>query len=222
MSQKQQHILIVDDDPVILKSLKDLLATRGYAADIAIGGKEAILRLDQSIYDVVLLDLYMPYVSGHDVMIHIKDKQIDTAVIIVSGETSFESAREAVSKGAYDFLRKPYAADELVLTLSNALKEKKLEKQNKLMQQQLRESERLHRYLVDTSPDIIYMLDPEGYFTFINERVESLLGFEKAGLIGKHYSILVHHDDLEQAKYIFNERRIGKRATRNVDRKSVV
>lgn len=217
MSQKQQKILIVDDDPVILKSLKDLLAARGYAADTAIGGKEAILKLDQNIFDVVLLDLYMPYVSGHDVMAHIKAQKIDTAVIIVSGETSFESAREAVSKGAYDFLRKPYAADELILTLCNALKEKKLEKQNKLMQQQLRESERLHRYLVDTSPDIIYILDPEGHFTFINERVESLLGFEKNALVGKHYSLLVHHDDLEQARYVFNERRIGKRASRNIE-----
>jgi diguanylate cyclase (GGDEF)-like protein/PAS domain S-box-containing protein len=217
MSQKQQQILIVDDDPVILKSLKDLLAVRGYPTDTAVGGKEAIIQLDQKPYDVILLDLHMPYVTGHDVMAHIKNNRIDTSVIIVSGETSFESARDAVSKGAYDFLRKPYAADELVITLSNALKEKRLEKQNKLMQMQLRESERLHRYLVDTSPDIIYILDPEGNFTFINERVESLLGFAKNELVGKHYSLLVHHDDLEQAKYVFNERRIGKRASRNVE-----
>lgn len=217
MSQNQQQILIVDDDPVILKSLKDLLAVRGYPADTAVGGKEAIIQLDQKAYDVILLDLHMPYVTGHDVMTHIKNNRIDTSVIIVSGETSFESARDAVSKGAYDFLRKPYAADELIITLSNALKEKRLQKQNRLMQMQLRESERLHRYLVDTSPDIIYILDPEGNFTFINERVESLLGFAKNELIGKHYSLLVHHDDLEQAKYVFNERRIGKRASRNVE-----
>jgi diguanylate cyclase (GGDEF)-like protein/PAS domain S-box-containing protein len=217
MSQIQQRILIVDDDPVILKSLKDLLAVRGYLAETAVGGKEAILQLDQNHYDVVLLDLQMPYVSGHDVMTHIKTMRIDTSVIIVSGETSFESARDAVTKGAYDFLRKPYAADELVITLANALKEKRLQKQNQLMQMQLRESERLHRYLVDTSPDIIYILDPEGHFTFINERVESLLGFAKNELVGKHYTLLVHHDDLEQAKYVFNERRIGKRASRNVE-----
>ncbi len=217
MSQIQQRVLIVDDDPVILKSLKDLLAVRGYLAETAVGGKEAILQLDQNHYDVVLLDLQMPYVSGHDVMTHIKTMHIDTSVIIVSGETSFESARDAVTKGAYDFLRKPYAADELVITLANALKEKRLQKQNQLMQMQLRESERLHRYLVDTSPDIIYILDPEGHFTFINERVESLLGFAKNELVGKHYALLVHHDDLEQAKYVFNERRIGKRASRNVE-----
>ena len=217
MSSSDQKILLVDDDPVVLRSLKDLLATRGYKSDSAIGGQEAICRLDSNEYDLVLLDLHMPYVNGHDVMTHIKDNKLDTSVIVVSGETSFEAARDACAKGAYDFLRKPYATEELIITIHNALKEKRLEKNNKKMNAQLRESERLHRYLVNTSPDIIYILDKDGHFTFINERIETLLGFEKTELIGKHYSILVHHDDLEAAKYVFNERRIGKRASTNVE-----
>jgi diguanylate cyclase (GGDEF)-like protein/PAS domain S-box-containing protein len=217
MSSKEQNILIVDDDPIVLKSLKDLLAVRGYTTDIAIGGKEAICQLDLKEYDLVLLDLHMPYVSGHDVMNHIRKHKQSPAVIIVSGETSFEAARKACSQGAYDFLRKPYATEELIITINNALKEKRLEKQNKHMQQQLKESERLHRYLVNTSPDIIYILDPKGHFTFINERIESLLGFDKEELIGKHYSILVHNEDMDQAKYVFNERRVGARASTNIE-----
>lgn len=217
MSSSDQKILLVDDDPVVLRSLKDLLATRGYSTDSAIGGQEAICRLDTNEYDLVLLDLHMPYVNGHDVMAHIKHNKLDTSVIVVSGETSFEAARDACSKGAYDFLRKPYATDELIITIHNALKEKQLEKNNKLMNAQLKESERLHRYLVNTSPDIIYILDKDGHFTFINERIETLLGFDKTELIGKHYSLLVHHDDLEAARYVFNERRIGKRASTNVE-----
>jgi diguanylate cyclase (GGDEF)-like protein/PAS domain S-box-containing protein len=217
MSSNEQKILIVDDDPVVLKSLRDLLATRGIKADTAIGGREAIACLDQNDYDLVLLDLQMPYVNGHDVMRHIQQQQINTSVIIVSGETSFEAARDACSQGAYDFLRKPYATDELMITVNNALNEKRLEKNNTLMQRQLRESERLHRYLVNTSPDIIYILDKDGHFTFINERIESLLGYETRELIGKHYSILVHQNDLETARYVFNERRVGDRASRNVE-----
>ena len=68
MSINEQKILVVDDDPVVLKSLKDLLAIRGFNPDAAIGGQEAICQLDQNDYDLVLLDLHMPYVSGHDVM----------------------------------------------------------------------------------------------------------------------------------------------------------
>ena len=217
MSINEQKILIVDDDPIVLKSLKDLLAIRGFSPNIAIGGQEAICQLDQNDYDLVLLDLHMPYVSGHDVMQHIRSNNINTSVIIVSGETSFEAAKNACSQGAYDFLRKPYATDELIITISNALKEKQLQKQNNFIQKQLSESERLHRYIVNTSPDIIYILDQDGHFTFINERIESLLGFSKEEIVGKHYSFLVHHDDMEQAKYVFNERRIGTRAAKNIE-----
>ena len=217
MSINEQKILIVDDDPVVLKSLQDLLTVRGYNTNTAIGGQEAICQLDQNTFDLVLLDLHMPYVNGHDVMAHIRTQEINTSVIVVSGETSFEAAKNACTQGAYDFLRKPYATDELIITINNALKEKRLHKQNSFMQQQLAESERLHRYIVNTSPDIIYILDQEGHFTFINERIESLLGFSKEELIGKHYSFLVHHDDMEQAKYVFNERRIGNRASKNIE-----
>ena len=217
MSSNEQNILIVDDDPVVLKSLRDLLAIRGLVADTAIGGREAIACLDQKEYDLVLLDLQMPYVNGHDVMRHIKQQNMNTSIIVVSGETSFEAARDACTQGAYDFLRKPYATDELMITVNNALNEKKLEKHNKLIQSQLRESERLHRYLVNTSPDIIYILDQEGHFTFINERIETLLGYDHKELIGKHYSILVHQKDIEVARYVFNERRVGDRASRNVE-----
>jgi diguanylate cyclase (GGDEF)-like protein/PAS domain S-box-containing protein len=217
MSSNEQNILIVDDDPVVLKSLKDLLAIRGIVADTAIGGREAIVCLDQKEYDLVLLDLQMPYVNGHDVMRHIKQQNMNTSIIVVSGETSFEAARDACTQGAYDFLRKPYATDELMITVNNALNEKKLEKHNKLIQSQLRESERLHRYLVNTSPDIIYILDQDGHFTFINERVETLLGYDQKELVGKHYSILVHQKDIEVARYVFNERRVGDRASRNVE-----
>jgi len=217
MSLNDQKILIVDDDPVVLKSLQDLLSFRGFSPDVAIGGQEAIVFLDQNSYDLVLLDLHMPYVSGHDVMAHIRNNNINTSVIIVSGETSFEAAKNACSQGAYDFLRKPYATDELIITINNALKEKRLQKQNTFMQKQLSESERLHRYIVNTSPDIIYILDQDGHFTFINERIETLLGFSKEEIVGKHYSFLVHQDDIEQAKYVFNERRIGNRAAKNIE-----
>jgi diguanylate cyclase (GGDEF)-like protein/PAS domain S-box-containing protein len=136
---------------------------------------------------------------------------------VVSGETSFEAARDACSQGAYSFLCKPYATDELILTINNALNEIQLEKKNNLMQQQLRESERLHRYLVNTSPDIIYILDQDGHFTFINDRIGTLLGYDSGELIGKHYSALVHHRDIDDARYVFNERRVGDRASRNVE-----
>lgn len=217
MTKNKQHILLVDDDHNLLLSLKKLLSLKGYESDTALGGEDAICQLNKKEYDLVLLDLHMPDVNGYDVMQHIKSDINKPAIVIISGETSFEAARKACSGGSYAFLSKPYNTDELFSTVKNALKEKQLKKQNLFMQKQLQESERLHRYLVNTSPDIIYILDPKGNFTFINQRIESLLGFDAKELIGKHYSILVHKEDIEQAKYIFNERRVGERASSNIE-----
>lgn len=85
------------------------------------------------------------------------------------------------------------------------------------MEQRLQESEERHRFIVNNSPDLIYMLDRNGCFNFINDRIESLLGYQKAELVGKHYAELVYEEDLEEAKNLFNERRTGGRATHNVE-----
>jgi PAS domain S-box-containing protein len=81
----------------------------------------------------------------------------------------------------------------------------------------LEHSERLHRFLVEQSPDIIYTLDKNGVFIFVNGRVQALLGYSREELLGKHYSLIVHPDDQEHARFAFNERRIGDRASTNVE-----
>jgi diguanylate cyclase (GGDEF)-like protein/PAS domain S-box-containing protein len=81
----------------------------------------------------------------------------------------------------------------------------------------LEESEKLHRYIVNNSPDIVYVLDNKGCFTFINDRIEVLLGYKREDLIGKHYTVLVHEEDLPEANYVFHERRTGARATKDVE-----
>lgn len=216
-SSIKQNILIVDDDPVLLKSLHDLLSIKGYSPHTASGGQEAKNKLKENYYDLILLDLNMPHVNGYDLLKYIRKNKINSLVIIISGESSFESAKNVCSLGVYDYLCKPYAIDELIITINNALKEKFLQKQHDLIQEKLYKSEQLYRYMVDTSPDIIYMLDQNGNFTFVNERTESLLGFSKEEILGRNYSFLLHPDDLQRAQYAVNERRVSARATKNVE-----
>jgi len=85
------------------------------------------------------------------------------------------------------------------------------------MNLQLLESERWYRYMVNSSPDIVYMLDANGRFTFLNDRVEPLFGYRKESLIGQHYSALIYLEDLESARYTMNEKRVGDRASRNME-----
>ena len=97
-------------------------------------------------------------------------------------------------------MRKPYSREELLKTIDNALKQRNLEAENRRIAWQLESSEKTYRYLVDNSP-IIYTLDNDGYFTFVSDRARRLLGYTSEELIGRHYSDLVHEDDVEQARF---------------------
>ena len=85
------------------------------------------------------------------------------------------------------------------------------------MHARILESEKLHRYLVNSSPDLIYILDAEGRITFLNDRVEEILGFHKDELLGQHFSVLVYPEDLPLVRHAITERRTGERASRNVE-----
>lgn len=212
-------ILIVDDEPGQLDSLSELMNLSGYEVDTASCGHEAIDLLNRRTYDSVLLDLNMPNGSGDDVIDHVIESGIDVKVIVVSGNSDFESARNALRKGAYDFLKKPYVPDELLATVKNAADSRKLELANLDIQQKLEVSEHLHRFIVDHSPDIVFMLDQDGNFTFLNDTVYQTLGYEKKELIGQHYSKLVPGPSKELAGYVFAERRTGNRKSHNVELK---
>jgi diguanylate cyclase (GGDEF)-like protein/PAS domain S-box-containing protein len=211
------RILLVDDEPRLLSSLHELLRERDYHLVTATCGSEALDHLTRMKFDLVLLDLRLPDMSGHQIMDFINEKGIDADVIVMSGDVGIEAAIGALKRGAYDYLRKPYSREELLKTVGNALQQRRLELANQRIASQLENSEKLYRYLVDSSPDIIYTLNHEGRFTFVNDRAYQLLGFARDDLIGKHYSILVHDEDLERARYVFNERRVDERASRNVE-----
>ena len=215
--QRSGSILVVDDKPELLNSLHQLVQLHGYDADKALGGEAALQALAAKTYDVVLLDLIMPGVSGHDVLEYADKSDLSCKIIVVSGDSSFSGVKHALHCGAFDFVKKPYEAGELISTMETALRQSRLESDNQVMEEKLKESEELHRFIVNNSPDLVYMLDRNGCFTFLNDRLDSLLGFTKEELLGKHYSELVDEDHLEVARNVFNERRTGERAARNAE-----
>jgi diguanylate cyclase (GGDEF)-like protein/PAS domain S-box-containing protein len=216
-TEKIPLLLLIDDEPRLLSSLCELLRDSNYQLVTATCGSEAIGKLTEFRFDLVLLDLRLPDISGHEIMDFMNAQGMDSSVIVLSGDTDIDSAIGALKRGAYGYLRKPYPREELLKAVDNALQKRKLESENRNISWRLECSEKLYRYLVDSSPDIIYTLDPEGRFTFVNDRVHQLLGFRRDELIGKHYSVLVHEEDLERAQYVFVERRGGDRASRNVE-----
>ena len=209
--------LLVDDEPLMLSSLAALLEGRNFDLTTANSGSDAIQLLRRNVFDLVILDLQMPDVGGHAIMDFMKTQRCEASIIVTSGARSIDAAIGALKRGAYDYLRKPYTREELEKTIDNILQNRALQAENRRIATVLDRSEKMYRFLVDRSPDIIYTLDAEGCLTFINDRVEQVLGFVRRDLIGQHYSVLVHDDDLEHANYVFNERRNNRRLSRNVE-----
>lgn len=211
------QLLLVDDEPLLLSSLLRLLDQRGFELATAGDGTQAIALLASKPFDLVILDLRLPDMSGHAVMEYINQRQLDTDVIITSGDSGIDAAIGALKRGAYDYLRKPYPREELLKAVQNALKQRQLLAQNKLISQRLEGSERIYRYLVNSSPDIIFTLDPDGLFTFVNDRLQTLLGFDRQELLGRHYSALIHAPDLQRADYVFGAEPQPKRWSRQAE-----
>ena len=206
-------ILIVDDDPRMCESLTALLSNQHYVLKSCNSGSKAKEYLSNDYFDLVLLDIFIPDMNGYQIIDYINEKNYDTLVIVISGHTSIESAIKFIKKGAYDCIRKPFEPEKLLITIKNGLDHKRLKSENEIISEKLIRTENRYRYLVQNSPDIIYMLDSQGNFQFISDAVERLLGFPTDQLIGKHYTTITHKDDFEKAKWTFNERRTGDRAT---------
>lgn len=210
-------ILVVDDEVRMRESVRDLLEAYGHASIAAADGHIALDLLRKLPIELILLDLNMPEISGLEFLELVKDEFPEVDVVIVSGEATFDNATEALRQGVSDFLRKPYSPVELLGIIENVQKKRVLERNFKQIHQKLEASEYRYRFIVDNSPDIIYMLDEAGYFCFVNDRISQLLDYAQDDLIGHHYSEVVHEEDMEKAKYAFAERRTGDRASRNVE-----
>lgn len=193
--RERQRILVADDNPRLLKGLSDLLGDHGYHVSMAPDGNEACRLLQQHSFTLAFLDLNMPGRDGFQVMEEACRLQPRCALVVVSGETSFLSVSRALRRGASDYIRKPFDPEEVLATLENVLGRQSLLQAHEDVQQRLEKSETLHRYIVNNSPDIVFMLDDQGRFCFLNRKVSNLLGYQPSDLIGQHFRLLLHEED---------------------------
>lgn len=127
MTFSQHKILIVDDDHEIMWYLGKLMEKFGYSYEVASCGNEAIIATEKNNFDVIILDINMPDISGVEVMKKLKEKNVSTVVIILSAYENVSYAVETTKLGAYDYLVKPIDEEKLRITLQNAIKTKELE-----------------------------------------------------------------------------------------------
>ena len=144
-------ILIVDDDPQMCTSIEQLLRAYGYQPKVSYSGPAAMEWISENNIDIVLLDILMPEIDGFQVFDNINQVSPDTLVIMMTGMTSFETAVEALRRGAHNYLRKPFAPEELLTTIGNAADIVRLKNIRKQTEEALRQGEKRFRELVENS-----------------------------------------------------------------------
>jgi len=116
------RVLIIDDDPLVRAGCRNVLERRGFACTDAENGARALECVRRASFDAALLDLKMPGLSGMETLKKLRDESPNTAVIIISGYASIDSAVEAVKAGAFDYLPKPFNPDVLTERVRRAVR----------------------------------------------------------------------------------------------------
>lgn len=147
-----EKILVIDDDAEVLEVISDILVQAGYEVDQAKDGREAIQRVENDFYDLVVTDLNLPQVDGMKVLEYVIDQSPGTMCIIITGYGTIKSSVEAIKKGAFDYISKPIKSDEILLVVEKAVKFRQLERENTLLKQQLRKKYQFENFVGDSQP----------------------------------------------------------------------
>jgi two-component system, NtrC family, nitrogen regulation response regulator NtrX len=146
-------ILIIEDDNKIRAILKEILTDKMHSVDEAADGVEGYKKLEQGIYDLCICDIKMPKMDGLEVLDKAKEEGIATNFVIISAHGNIDVAVEAVKKGAFDFLQKPFDLGRLEITLRNALDKTTLIKETKTLRKKVS-----RKYeMVGNSPAVLEM-----------------------------------------------------------------
>ncbi len=133
-----KKILIVDDEESMRHMLSLILKGEGYEARAVGLGREALDLADSQTFDFILLDVVMPEMDGLELLRALKEKGLGSTVIMMSGYASLDMAVEAMKRGAYDYVSKPFKPDEILLTLRKAEERENLRRENIRLRQEVR------------------------------------------------------------------------------------
>lgn len=120
MNEDSLSILVLDDEPIVGKRLRAALEKNNYAVEVFEDSRAALRRLDEKEFDIIVTDVRMEEVDGIQVLEHVLERSARTRVIVITGYATVEVAREALAKGAFDFIAKPFKPDDLRQVIKKA------------------------------------------------------------------------------------------------------
>ncbi len=143
MNHLSAQILVIDDDKALREACYQILARQGFQVEVAASARQGLALLERVSFDVILLDLVMPDIDGLEALKKIKAMDTDSEVIIISGYGTIPSAVESIKSGAFHFLSKPFAPDDLRHLVARALEKRRLNLENIYLRQELKSKDGL-------------------------------------------------------------------------------
>ncbi len=190
---QEYHILVVDDERDIRDGSERILTRKGYAVTKASNGEEALQRVEETRFAIVLLDLKMPGMDGLEVLRLIRASHPETLVIVITGYATIETAIEAMKLGAYDFIPKPFKPDQLRIVVDRAIELKELtDEARRLQEERQRTLKDLHleqsrtRTVIRALPDGVMVTTPDAHVALMNPACTRLISLSEEFEPGEH------------------------------------
>lgn len=145
-------ILIVDDEEIVIRSCRRILGDSTYVVDSAHDGQDALRKVDETEYDLIILDIMMPGIDGLEVLQHVKERHPDVDVIMMTGLSEIQTAVKAMKLGALDYLSKPFDPDELKHVVDRALERRQLQQENRKLKTEVSSKYRFENIIGSSPP----------------------------------------------------------------------
>ena len=155
---ERQKIMIVDDEPITLQNLKFIMEKEGYDVVCVDSGVKALTHLEHTEFDLILTDLKMQPIDGLQVLDRCKELYPDTEVILITAFATVDTAVEAMKKGAYHYISKPFQLDEVRYTVKKALEKRQLKKEVSELRKRVEQQEGIP-LIIGKSPSILKLQD---------------------------------------------------------------
>jgi PAS domain S-box-containing protein len=196
LSLHKPRILVIDDEPRIRDACILVLSDKGFDVSAAPDGEQGLQMIKEKHFDIVLVDLMMPTISGFDVLSEVRSHHPDTVVIVITGYATLEHSIEAMKKGAFDFIPKPFTPDQL-----RAVVEKSLRYTSAL--QDIADSKSRLGVMVNRLSDGVMTTDARKLIVQVNPAFLHMIGYHGEAVVGCHVKDIIHDelllDSIDQA-----------------------
>jgi two-component system nitrogen regulation response regulator GlnG len=146
------RILVADDEESMRWVLSKALKRKGFSVDLAIDGRQALSMIQDSSYDLAILDIKMPGINGLDLLDKIREQKKDLLVVIMTAEASMKNAVEAMKRGAYDYITKPFDLDVIDAIIEKVGRAREVAGQVSMLKQELKERYQVEKNIIGNSP----------------------------------------------------------------------